>query len=140
MPEFTTVSVQEAKFRTIPGRQGRFINEFVAYIQQVPAGQAGTLRVAEGENPMTIRRRLVAAAQAMNITLTIKRSGNDVYFWREDGGEEQPGRKRSYTRRSRISEETPTAEQPMGKPASTPSDDFEEQMTRLESESPNSTL
>jgi hypothetical protein len=90
MPEFTTVSVQEAKLRTIPGRQGRFINEYVEYIQQVPAGQAGTLRVAEGENPMTIRRRLVAAAQAMHITLIIKRSGNDLYFWREDGEAERP--------------------------------------------------
>jgi hypothetical protein len=110
MPEFTTVSVQEAKLRTIPGRQGR-IKEYVAYIQQVPAGQAGTLRVAEGENPMTIRRRLVAAAQAMNITLTIKRSGNDVYFWREDGGAEQPRTTRRYTRRARMTEETTPLDQ-----------------------------
>ena len=80
MPEFTTVPVQEAQLRTTPGRQGQFINEYVDYIQQVPAGQAGILHVAEGENPMTIRRRLVAAAQAMHITLIIKRSGNDIYF------------------------------------------------------------
>jgi hypothetical protein len=50
MPEFTTVSVQEAQLRTIPGRQGRFINEYVAYIQQVPQGQAGRLKVGESEN------------------------------------------------------------------------------------------
>jgi hypothetical protein len=41
MPEFTTVLVQEAQLRTIPGRQGKFINEFADYIQQVPKGQAG---------------------------------------------------------------------------------------------------
>jgi hypothetical protein len=42
----------------------------------------------------------------MNIPLIIKRSGNDLYFWREDGGEEQPRRKRSYTRRNKRQEET----------------------------------
>jgi hypothetical protein len=44
MPEFTTVPVQEAQIRTIPGRQGAFINEYADYIQQVPSGQAGRLR------------------------------------------------------------------------------------------------
>jgi hypothetical protein len=101
MPEFTTVSVQEAKVRTIPGRQGRFINEYADYIQQVPAGQAGRLRIGETENSLTIRRRLITAAKTMNIPLIIKRSGNDLYFWREDGTEEQPRTKRRYTRRNR---------------------------------------
>jgi hypothetical protein len=36
MPEFTTVSVAEAQMRTIPGRQGAFINEYADYIQQLP--------------------------------------------------------------------------------------------------------
>jgi hypothetical protein len=94
MPEFTTVSVQEAQMRTVPGRQGKFINEYADYIQQLPKGQAGRLRGGESENPMTIRRRLAAAAQAMHITLIIKRSGNDVYFWRGDGGAERPRRGR----------------------------------------------
>jgi hypothetical protein len=101
MPEFTTVSVQEAQVRTIPGRQGRFINEYADYIQQVPAGQAGRLRIGETENSLTIRRRLITAAKTMNIPLIIKRSGNDLYFWREDGTEEQPRTKRRYTRRNR---------------------------------------
>jgi hypothetical protein len=107
MPEFTTVSVQEAMVRTIPGRQGRFLNEFINYIQQVASGQAGKLHVMEQENPLTIRRRLVTAAKAMHIPLTIKRSGDELYFWREDGEEEQPRRKRRYTRRNKRQEETP---------------------------------
>jgi hypothetical protein len=49
----------------------------------------------------------------MNIPLTIKRSGTDVYFWREDGGDEQPQRKRSYTRRTMGREETPAPDQPV---------------------------
>src|SRR5918999_937472 len=105
MPEFTIVSVQEAQLRTIPGRQGQFINEYADYIQQVPAGQAGRLRIGETENSLTIRRRLITAAKTMNIPLIIKRSGNDLYFWREDGTEEQPRTKRRYTRRARMDEE-----------------------------------
>jgi hypothetical protein len=100
MPEFTTVSVREAKLRTIPGRQGTFINEYAEYIQQLPYGQAGKLSIGEDEKHTAIRRRLATTAKAMNILLIIKRSGNDLYFWREDGGEEQPRAKRSYTRRA----------------------------------------
>jgi hypothetical protein len=107
MPEFTTVSVQEAQIRTIPGRQGKFINEYADYIQQLPKGQAGRLRGGESENPMAIRRRLAGAAKAMHITLIIKRSGNDVYFWREDGGDQHPRTKRRYTRQEMQEESTP---------------------------------
>jgi hypothetical protein len=94
MPEFTTVSVQEAQIRTIPGRQGAFINEYADYIQQLPQGQAGRLTIGEEEKHTTIRRRLVTAAKALHINLIIKRSGNDVYFWRGDGEAERPRRGR----------------------------------------------
>src|ERR671914_637933 len=97
MPEFTTVPVQEAQIRTIPSRQGTFMNEYVAYIQQIPQGQAGKLRIREDEKHTTVRRHLVKAAQAMNIALIIRRSGTDIYFWRKEGGEEQPRSKRRYT-------------------------------------------
>jgi hypothetical protein len=100
MPEFTTVSVHEAQIRTIPGRQGKFINEYADYIQQLPQGQAGKLTIGGDEKQSTVRRRLTTAAKAMNITLIIKRSGNDLYFWREDGEAEQPRTRRG--RRSRT--------------------------------------
>ena len=100
MSEFTTVSVQEAQLRTIPGRQGQFIKEYADYIQQLPQGQAGKLSLGEDEKHTAIRRRLATTAKAMNINLIIKRLGNDLYFWRGDGGEEQPRAKRSYTRRA----------------------------------------
>jgi hypothetical protein len=111
MPEFATISVQEAQIRTIPGRQGAFINEYADYIQQVPSGQAGKLRIGEDEKHTAVRRRLVSAAKAMHITLIIKRSGNDVYFWRENGGDEQPRSTRRYTRRERSEEETTPLDQ-----------------------------
>jgi hypothetical protein len=111
MPEFTTVSIQEAQLRTIPGRQGSYLNEYVAYIQQVPTGQAGKLRLGAQEKHATVRRRLVSAAQALSIPLVIKRSGSDLYFWREGREDEQPKSKHRYTRRSRTAAETATPEQ-----------------------------
>jgi hypothetical protein len=90
MPEFTTVSVQEAMVRTIPGRQGKYLNECIDYIQQVPSGQAGKLHVLAHEKPFTIRRWLARAAQTLGIPLIIKRSGEDVYFWRDNGQAQQP--------------------------------------------------
>jgi hypothetical protein len=113
MPEFTTVSVHEAQMRTVPGRQGTFMNEYADYIQQVPKGQAGRLTIGEEEKHTTIRRRLSVAAKALHVPLIIKRSGTDVYFWREDGGGEQPRTKRSYTRRRRGDAETIPSDQPV---------------------------
>jgi hypothetical protein len=110
MPEFTTVSVQEAQIRTIPGRQGQFINEFADFIHQAPQEQAGKLSIGAGEKHTAIRRRLVTAAKALNINLIIKRSGNDLYFWREEQTAEQPRRGRP--RRGRPGDNFPP--QPFG--------------------------
>jgi hypothetical protein len=100
MPEFTTVSVTEAKLQTTSIRQKTFLHEYIAYIQQLAIGQAGRLRTGESENPLTIRRRLAGAAQTLGINLSIKRSGRDVYFWREDGQAEEPQRRRGRQRRA----------------------------------------
>jgi hypothetical protein len=99
MPDFAIVSMQEAKLWTTPGRKGKYLHQYASYIQQLPKGQAGKLHSGEKENPLTIRRRLASAANALGIPLVIKRSGQDVYFWREDGGEEQVRSTRRYTRR-----------------------------------------
>ncbi len=101
MPEFTTVSMKEARLQTTSGRQAKYLSEYAEYIQKLPLDQAGRLRIGEQEKLATVRRRLTVAAKAMNIPLIIKRSGNDVYFWREDTEEEQLRTKRSYTRRNR---------------------------------------
>ena len=110
MPEFTTISMKEAQLWTIPKRQGKFLSEYADYIQQLPQGQAGRLRVEEQEKPMTVRRRLAVASQALGIPLIIKRSGSDIYFWREDGREEQPRPRRG--RRPKRQEDTAIPETP----------------------------
>jgi hypothetical protein len=53
--------LREAQASTIPGHQGRFIQEYIRYIRQISQGQAGKLHLVEHENPVTIRRRLVLA-------------------------------------------------------------------------------
>jgi hypothetical protein len=113
MPEFTTVSISEALLRTSSGRQSRYLNDYMTYITQLPKGQAGRLRTGEGEKHTTIRRRLGVAAKPLGVPLIIKRSGNDIYFWREDTGNEQPRAKRKYTRRSRPQNVLPTPDQPV---------------------------
>ena len=114
MPDFETVSLEEAQRRTIAGRQGRFINEYAQYIQQLSQGQAGRLHIFENENPLTIRRRLSVAAQTLGTKLIIKRSGVDVYFWTESSTEEQP--RQRWGRRRRSEEETAGLDQPLIEP------------------------
>jgi hypothetical protein len=112
MPEFTTVSVTEAKLQTTSGRQGHYLHEYIDYITKLPKGEAGKLSTGAEETPATIRRRLGVAAKTLGIPLIIRRSGNDLYFWRgEGGGEEQPRRKRSYTRRATLDEESTPMDQ-----------------------------
>jgi hypothetical protein len=109
MPDFAIVPMREAQASTIAGRQGRFIQEYIRYIRQISQGQAGKLHLVAHENPVTIRRLLVQAAQALDIKLIIKRSGQDMFFWRENGAEKQPRPRRG--RPPRRQEETATPEE-----------------------------
>jgi hypothetical protein len=87
MPECTYISLQDALIATSTKWGLReFMHEYLAYIQGVPRGQAGRLHVSVGEpdDPIIVRRRLAAVAKAFNIPLTIKRTGLDIYYWRED--------------------------------------------------------
>jgi hypothetical protein len=110
MPEFTTVSLKEAKVQTTSGRQGRYLHEYIDYLTSLPKGQAGRLTIGEQETPASIRRRLGVAAKTLGIPVIIKRSGNNLYFWRENGAEEQPRPRRG--RRPRRQEDTAIPETP----------------------------
>jgi hypothetical protein len=105
MPDFDTVSMKEAKLRATSGRQGKYLNEYADYIQQLPTGQAGKLHPEGNEKPATLRRRLVIAAQVLGINLVIRRSGENIYFWSGERGDEQPRRGRP--RRGRAGDHFP---------------------------------
>jgi hypothetical protein len=108
MPELEIVSLQEAQ------GQRKYLPEYIEYIHTIPQGEAGKLKLAETENPGAIRRRLVLAAQALGITLGIKRSGQHVYFWIKPAADEKPKRGRGRLRRTQ--EDTVPLEQPVSEP------------------------
>jgi hypothetical protein len=112
------------------------MREYADYIQQLPHGQAGRLRIGDDEKLPIVRRRLVVAAKALAINLVIKRSGNDVYFWWENGGDEQPRSKRRYTRRRREDAETIPSDQPVDELGMVEQGIPEERQTFPEEESP----
>jgi hypothetical protein len=138
MPDFAIVSLQDAKLETMPSRQRTYINEYAGYIQQLSHGKAGKLHPLADEKLTTIRRRLVVAAQTLGITLVIKRSGDDLYFWSEPSGEAQPRSRRG--RRSRSQEETAISDQSLIEPESPASDNTLEQGFHIEPDLPSSTL
>ena len=84
MPKFDRVPLVEAKMKTASGKRAQIIAEYVRYIEQLGDGDAGRLRATEGEPITTVRRRIGAAARQLERNLTIRRTGDEIYFW---GGE-----------------------------------------------------
>ncbi len=81
MPTFDQVPLQEAILKTATGKTAKITQEYLGYIQQLTDGQAGRLQPGEGESVATVRRRLGVAAKLAGEDITIKRQGNEVYFW-----------------------------------------------------------
>ena len=90
MPQFELVSLEEAEARTAsPGKRTQIVQEYLSYITQLKAGQAGKLQPDPGVTVATVRRRLGTAVKASGKTVVIKRTGDDIYFWVE-----QPAKRR----------------------------------------------
>ena len=83
MPGFRRVSREEANSRrpAVDPALAR-LKQYQGYIKKVPAGETGRLTPGKGETPAAVRRRLGAAAKALGIKLTVKRVGDQVFFWR----------------------------------------------------------
>ena len=84
MPRFDRVPLGEAKMKTASGKRAQIIAEYVRYIEQLGDGEAGRLQAADGEPITTVRRRLGAAARQVKKSLTIRRTGDEIYFWAEE--------------------------------------------------------
>ena len=76
-----TISLSEAKLKSTTGRPTRITQECLAYIEKLELSQAGRLQPSEGETVAAIRRRLGAAAKLFGQPVTIKRVGDEVFFW-----------------------------------------------------------
>ena len=78
------VPIEEARGRSASEvKRAQILQEYRGYIEQFTKGQAGRLVAGAGETAATVRRRLGAAARAAGKKLTIKRTGDEVYFWVE---------------------------------------------------------
>ena len=84
MPRFDRVPLAEARMKTASGKRAQIIAEYVRYIEQLGAGEAGRLQAAEGEKLSTVRRRLGDAGRRLQKSLTIRRTGGEIYFWAEE--------------------------------------------------------
>ena len=80
--------------KTASGKRAQVIAEYVRYIEQLGAGEAGQLQAAEGEKLSTVRRRLGDAGRQLERKLTIRRTGDDIYFWAEETRRRGRGRPR----------------------------------------------
>ena len=92
MPTFDEVPLQEAMLKTATGRPAQITQEYLGYIEQLAEGQAGRLQPGDGESVATVRRRLGVAVKLSSKDITIKRQGNEVYFWVQQ--EPRPRRQR----------------------------------------------
>ena len=94
MPKFDRVPLEEAKTKTARpnSKRAQIIGEYVSYIEQLGPGEAGRLQAAEGEKLSTVRRRLGDAGRQLEKKLTIRRTGEEIYFWIE--GTQRRGRGR----------------------------------------------
>ena len=69
--------------KTASGKRAQITAEYVRYIEQLEDGEAGRLQAGEGETIATVRRRLGAAARQSDRNLTIRRTGEEIYFCAE---------------------------------------------------------
>ena len=97
MPKFDLIPVEEAMMKSATGKRAQMAQEYLGYIEQLKEGQAGRLQAAEGETVGAVRRRLGTAAKLAGKNLTIKRVGDEVYFWIAE--EAAPRRRRGRPRK-----------------------------------------
>ena len=84
MPRLDIVPIEEARGKSASEeKRAQVLQEYIGYIDQLTKGQAGRLVASAGETTATVRRRIGAAARAAGKNLTIRRAGDEVYFWTE---------------------------------------------------------
>ena len=87
VPTLEFVSIQEAQLElSLSGQRGVTMRQYIDFINQVEAGQAGKLTPDEGETTAALRRRLGAATPLLGKNLFVKRQGDVVFFWEDSHG------------------------------------------------------
>ncbi len=97
MPKLDIIPIEEARVKSASrGKRAQILQEYLDYIDQLKRGQAGRLVAGADETTATVRRRLGDAARAAGHKLTIRRAGDEVYFWTAEpsNGRRRRGRRR----------------------------------------------
>ncbi len=85
MPNFSTMSVQEALRLTGGGKRQKDLAAYLESINSLDRGSAGVVEPSQGESLSTVRRRLGDAARLSGREIEIRRGEGAVYFWIKDG-------------------------------------------------------
>ena len=95
MPKLDVIPIEDAKAKSASGgKRAQILQEYRGYIDQLKGGEAGRLVASAGETTATVRRRLGAAARESRKNLTIKRAGDEVYFWAAERRKSGNGRRK----------------------------------------------
>lgn len=81
MAKFELLPLSSAQTQSATGKRAQIIREYLSYIEQLQAGQAGSLQAVAGETLTAIRRRLTTAAKLAGKQLVVRRADDRVYFW-----------------------------------------------------------
>ena len=94
MPTFEIVSQPDAELKTAVEKRAKILSEYLSFVEQLKAGQAGRLSASEGETIGAVRKRIGAAAKLAGKGLVIKRVGEEIFSWAKPGTGKRRGRPR----------------------------------------------
>ena len=82
MAKFGKVKLKDAKnVKKKVGRQAKILEEYKGYILAIDKAHAGKFTIENDKEGFAVRNRLKRAAEALNTDITIKKRGNEMYFW-----------------------------------------------------------
>ena len=84
MPSLEILPMSLAQEMTSRGARSQPHQEYAGFILGVGPGQAGCLVAGPNETTQAVRRRLTIASKEWGVAITVKRRGEEVYFWRAE--------------------------------------------------------
>jgi len=102
MPEFEVIPLNQAMIESKSARRRQAAKEYLPYIERLGQGQAGKLKLMEGEKLPAVRKRLTDAASLAGKNLVVKRAGDELYFWEMEQATPKKRRGRPPKRQTRV--------------------------------------
>ncbi len=98
MPKLDVIPIEEARGKSATEsaavrKRAQILQENRGYIDQLKSGEPGRLVPGAGETTATVRRRTGAAARSAGKKLTMRRAGDEVFFWAAERRRSANGRR-----------------------------------------------